>query len=326
MEKSLYNLEIDEGLEKVMPPLSELELELLTESLISEGCRDPLVVWNGKIIDGHNRYRICQENRIPFEYVEKEFDDLPDARLWIIRNQLARRNVPDYVRIELVLPLEAELKAEAKKRQIRKPKGFVPQTSAEQTKSKETREELAEMAGVSRDTIMKAKKITKEADEQTIDDLRNGNITINAAYNKIKKREVPEEAAQFESALKPKEGPIKPQPEHTWGDIVPGFGIAQIVSDMDREEYTTPPDYVRYIAPMPMGVPEEENMDFEKAESCVEDAKQYFVHRMAYILQMINADCINEESIAKLSESITQGYEQIMKMLKDELKGGKEHE
>ena len=113
---------------------------------------------------------------------------------------------------------------------------------------------------------------------------------------------------------------------HTWGDIVPGFGIAQIVSDMDREEYTTPPDYVRYIAPMPMGVPEEENMDFEKAESCVEDAKQYFVHRMAYILQMINADCINEESIAKLSESITQGYEQIMKMLKDELKGGKEHE
>ena len=117
MEKKVYELKVNETLEHVMPPLQEMELKLLTESLLTEGCRDDLVVWNGTVIDGHNRYRICRENNIPFSYKEEEFDDEAAAKRWIIKNQLARRNIPDFVRCELVLPMEEELKAEAKKRQ-----------------------------------------------------------------------------------------------------------------------------------------------------------------------------------------------------------------
>lgn len=65
MEKQVYELKISESLEHVMPPLQEVELNLLTQSLLTEGCRDPLVVWNGVIIDGHNRYRICREEQHP---------------------------------------------------------------------------------------------------------------------------------------------------------------------------------------------------------------------------------------------------------------------
>ena len=61
-----------------------------------------------------------------------DFDSEEKARLWIIRNQLSRRNLPDFVKCELVLPFEAELKAEAKKRQIRKAKNFVPPNLAGQ--------------------------------------------------------------------------------------------------------------------------------------------------------------------------------------------------
>ena len=74
MEKKVYELEVNETLATVMPPLQELELNLLTQSLIQEGCRDPLVVWNGMIVDGHNRYRICREHQIPFDYIETEFE------------------------------------------------------------------------------------------------------------------------------------------------------------------------------------------------------------------------------------------------------------
>lgn len=120
MEKKVYELTISEVLEHVMPPLQEMELDLLTDSLLSEGCRDPLVVWNGIIVDGHNRYRICREYQIPFIYEERDFDDEAAAKRWIIDNQLGRRNLPDFVKCELVLPIEDELKAEAKKWQGRR--------------------------------------------------------------------------------------------------------------------------------------------------------------------------------------------------------------
>ena len=117
MEKKVYDLQTSEKLANVMPGLQDAEQELLTQSLLKEGCRDALVVWNGIIVDGNNRYRICRQYNIPFAYIEMDFDSEEKARLWIIRNQLARRNLPDFVKCELVLPFEAELKAEAKKRQ-----------------------------------------------------------------------------------------------------------------------------------------------------------------------------------------------------------------
>ena len=91
--------------------------------------------------------RICHEYEIPFSYVEMHFEDKAAAKLWIIENQLGRRNVPDFVKCELVLPLEAELKAQAKKRQIRKPANSEVPMLAQQNSGK-TRDELAQMAGV----------------------------------------------------------------------------------------------------------------------------------------------------------------------------------
>ena len=53
MEKKLYELSISEKLDKALPPLTEGELSLLTESILTEGCREPIVVFNGTVIDGH---------------------------------------------------------------------------------------------------------------------------------------------------------------------------------------------------------------------------------------------------------------------------------
>jgi hypothetical protein len=59
MKKQLYFLKINPALQSVMPPLQNNELELLTQRLLAEGCREPLVIWNGMVVDGHTRYRIC---------------------------------------------------------------------------------------------------------------------------------------------------------------------------------------------------------------------------------------------------------------------------
>lgn len=76
----------------VLPPRLE-EFAGLEKSLLEDGCREPLVLWNGILIDGHNRHKICTKHNLPFKTVNKEFDTREDVKNWIINNQLGRRNV-----------------------------------------------------------------------------------------------------------------------------------------------------------------------------------------------------------------------------------------
>jgi hypothetical protein len=48
------------------------------------------------LVDGHNRYRICQAHGLSFAVVERAFDSRDAAQDWIDANQLGRRNLsPD---------------------------------------------------------------------------------------------------------------------------------------------------------------------------------------------------------------------------------------
>jgi len=85
---------INPEFQNLIPPLSSEELSLLEVSLKHEGCRDPLVVWNNTIIDGHHRYAICTKHSISFKVVEKtELETELDVKLWMINNQFSRRNL-----------------------------------------------------------------------------------------------------------------------------------------------------------------------------------------------------------------------------------------
>jgi len=84
---------IDEEFKGILPSLNEEVYRQLEEELKQNGCRDALVVWNGTLIDGYNRYRICTEHEIPFNTVEKEFSSREEVIIWIITNQVARRNL-----------------------------------------------------------------------------------------------------------------------------------------------------------------------------------------------------------------------------------------
>lgn len=40
---------------------------MLERSILAEGCRDALVLWGDVLVDGHNRYGICQKHGLPFQ-------------------------------------------------------------------------------------------------------------------------------------------------------------------------------------------------------------------------------------------------------------------
>jgi hypothetical protein len=77
----------------LIPPISPEERQLLEESIIKEGCREKIIIWDGCILDGHNRYEICQAHDIPFGIHEMCFENENEAKIWIINNQFSRRNL-----------------------------------------------------------------------------------------------------------------------------------------------------------------------------------------------------------------------------------------
>jgi N6-adenosine-specific RNA methylase IME4 len=88
-------LKIDLEFQRLCFPLTKEEFEQLEANVLAEkGCRDPLVLWNGTILDGHNRYEICKRHGLTFQTVEaKGVVSRQDAIAWIVTNQLGRRNL-----------------------------------------------------------------------------------------------------------------------------------------------------------------------------------------------------------------------------------------
>jgi N6-adenosine-specific RNA methylase IME4 len=87
---------IDAEFQALIPPLRADERAQLEANIQAEGVRDPLVVWRGVLLDGHNRFEIATRLGLPYQTVERGFGTREEAADWIDRNQLGRRNLhPD---------------------------------------------------------------------------------------------------------------------------------------------------------------------------------------------------------------------------------------
>jgi len=86
-------LTINPEFEKLLVPLTTEEYEGLEKSITAIGCMDSIKIWNGVILDGHNRYKVCSKKKVKFETTEMKLSEKEDAIDFIIKNQLARRNL-----------------------------------------------------------------------------------------------------------------------------------------------------------------------------------------------------------------------------------------
>ena len=194
LEKQGYNrseqvIVIREDFKKLIPALTGEEFKQLEANILSEGIRDPLVVWNGYLVDGHNRYTIANQHGLEYKTVNKEFKDGNAVKEWMILNQFGRRNLSNYQRSVLALQLEDVFSARAKENQAIQFKGnSLPQISVE-VKPIDTQKEVAKVANVSHDTIAKVKRIEAVASPEVKAQLSTGEMSINQAYQEIKKEE-----------------------------------------------------------------------------------------------------------------------------------------
>lgn len=173
---------IREEFKKLIPALTGEEFKQLEANILSEGIRDPLVLWKGYLVDGHNRYAIATEHGLDYKTVNKEFKDSNEVKEWMILNQFGRRNLSNYQRSVLALQLEEVFSAKAKERML----SGTPVLKSEQGR---TIEKIADVANVGKDTIAKVKKIEAVATPEVKAQLSTGELSINQAYQEIKKEE-----------------------------------------------------------------------------------------------------------------------------------------
>ena len=86
---------IDEEFRNLLPALDDRAYQSLERDIVQNGVHTPIVVWNGYIIDGHNRYEICSAHDVPFETIDHtdKLTTREDVILWIIMTQISRRNL-----------------------------------------------------------------------------------------------------------------------------------------------------------------------------------------------------------------------------------------
>ena len=211
------NITIKPELKALIPPLAEDERKQLEQNLIADGCREPLVVWqhheetawckdcekeqpcslgcgnvecdvcqygvgpwpDAVIIDGHNRHEICERNGIEYDVDYMDFDSMDQAVLWIIDNQVGRRNLPTIDKVPLLERKREILQGEAAARESmgRPKKGVVnlPQDTAR------TRDNLATEIGVSGKTYDALRTVSKDGTEELKQAVRDKKVGASTA-------------------------------------------------------------------------------------------------------------------------------------------------
>jgi N6-adenosine-specific RNA methylase IME4 len=150
-------LKINEEIKNLIPKLQDEEFKLLEKSILSDGCRDALIVWNDILIDGHNRFNICEKHNIEYKTIEKHFESIEEAKDWIIVNQLSRRNLTKEQRQYLI-----GLRYRNEKKKI----GENQYTNrGSQNGTSKTYNKIADEENVSKNTVIRAEKFANAIDE-----------------------------------------------------------------------------------------------------------------------------------------------------------------
>jgi NACalpha-BTF3-like transcription factor len=179
-------------LSSAWPEMSDDDFERFRQSILLVGLIDPIVIFEGMILDGFHRFMVCEANSIPMHFVEYEGDD-PAG---FVIGKHARRNLTQG-QIALSITAMSEWKPGGR------PNNYAPGAqlfSATQ---------MAEKAGVSLRTVVQAKSVITKGSDELISAVKSGEVSLKAA-EAVSKLDKSEQMAALKKPLKPTEEPQEP--------------------------------------------------------------------------------------------------------------------
>lgn len=202
-------INIDPEFRKHLLPLDAHEILFLEESIASEGCRESLVIWEEEstLIDGHNRYEICNRLGVPFTTRTISLPDREAVLDWMDKNQAGRRNMTTRD-LEIVRGRIYNRRKKAQGgRSDRDLSGY-------QSGHPKTAEIVAAELEVSRNTVIRSGKRAEVYDAMlSIDDedaAKAARIATRDEIHEVSKKPAAEAAEELKAKAKSKENPRKP--------------------------------------------------------------------------------------------------------------------
>lgn len=160
-------LKIDPEFRDKIPPLTDAEFQQLRENILDAGeVYEPIRVWNGVVVDGHNRLKVVQENpNIKWQTQDMEFADKWAAFDWMYRNQLGRRNLTDEQRTYMIGKMyEARKQSQGGNHGNQYTKVANTQSGNLPNSKQGTAGEIAHELGMGNNTVIRAEKFAKGVD------------------------------------------------------------------------------------------------------------------------------------------------------------------
>lgn len=154
----------------VFPPMTEPEFSAFKADIREHGQREPITLYEGKILDGLHRYRACQELGLEPRVVRFEGNPRAAAQLVIGRN---------FHRRHLTTSQRAIVAAEMCKLRPRGNTGNSPYLTAAQASA---------LMGVGEDLVKDAKRLLKHGNEDVLRAVRDGLQSVSAAVQEKGKK------------------------------------------------------------------------------------------------------------------------------------------
>ena len=197
-------------MEELLPSLSAEQFSALESDILENGCYAPVIVNEDMVlIDGHNRFRICEKHGLPFRMLVFSFADLLEAKQWALDTQKGRRNLEKWELGKIALKLKPEIEARAKANMSagggnQKSEGAKSglATLPNPISAVDTRKELADAVGLGERTMGKVMQIDEHAPAAVKEALDSGDLSINQDYNITRQvQELPEEQRDEAAAM-----------------------------------------------------------------------------------------------------------------------------
>ena len=262
---NLNALKIDPEFQGKIPPLNAEEEHILEQNMIQERrLLNPLIIWNGYILDGHSRYRILKHHpEIAFEVKEIQLPDRYAALAWICQNQLGRRNLDPERRKFLMGKTYENEKLSVGGSTHREHDESGKFTSCRQnvhmrSTEKRTCERISNKNGVSSTFVQRAEKYAKGVDAAeaavpgAMEEILTGHIKATdaeiTALAQTPKEEIP---AIIKELRKPKKDrkakkPISPEKSDVAADDAPDSNEVHTEDEIEPVS-NSPPDFKRSI-------------------------------------------------------------------------------
>lgn len=241
---------IDPEFENKIPPIGEEEFQQLRENILAAGeVYEPLVVWDGILVDGHNRWKVIRENpEVKWRIREEHFTDKWAAFEWMYKNQLGRRNLTEEQRTYMVGKMyEARKQAQGGDRRS---EDFSNGQNVHLKNRREIKDgtagEIGREIGMDGRTVRRAEKFAqgvdalREVNPDAAEKILNGKASATKSdVSELGKAE-PELVKAFARAIEENKKPVRPKrPPKTEEEKRDFAEIEAIMRDM-RDPTTTP--------------------------------------------------------------------------------------